>query len=349
MIELLKKIVESSSSELSAIDTPSNEFLSHFKNARRSYFLNDIDGLYLSYNYFEAENLQLKYSLLCREIIKIRILIREKNKEINDFKDLSFSDNFINKNLDLIEKTLLVELLAVEAILSDLNGNADLSYQKNISASQLANELGMKKKSCTLKYNAIVALNHKSSSSLRICNLVDTIQMAKDCEDHNTEIAALSSLAHEYEQLGCIELAHEEAIKAIELAKKHCFGSFNFCSVLLIGIKLSIQAKNINLANEHLKLVETFNFEELKDKITELKQMINSSEPQNSLSGDEQKIIQLLTASPKDKQFLIHSLYGNGDSESLDNRLKQLLLRLRKKRKNLISYNKKNCVYSLNY
>lgn len=350
ILEALKKIIEASSSELAVLDTGSDIFLENFKSARRAYFLNDVLGLKKHYDFFKANGQGFAHAELCAEIIKCRIAIREKNISSQSDVKVYASDSFFDKapNDNLIQQIFLVELLAVEAILCDLSGDSDLSYQKNKMASVKADSLGMKKKSSTLLYNGIVAINHKTpAQQLRICNLTDAINKAEACEDHNTVIAALTSLSQEYEALGCLNLAYEECSKAMVLAKKHCFGSFNFCSVLLIGIKLSAQIGNLDLALENLKLVETFDFKELEEEVMAAKALIDSQESAETLSGDEQKLIQLLTTSPKDKYFLIERLYGSGDSESLDNRLKQLFLRLRKKRKGLVTYNKKNCVYEL--
>ncbi len=360
--EALKQIIEATSSELAIIKTIDDVFLDHFKNARRAYFLNDLESLKKNYDFFKENKSNNTYVLICIDIIKIRILIRENNIEFKDIDQSFNSEKYLKNSFDtteritaeyvfteqnLVKQILLVELLAVEAIICDLNNLQDLSYQKNVTASHLAESLGMKKKSSTLLYNSIVALNHKSPAHLRICNLTDAINKAEACEDHNTHIAALTSLAKEYEVLGCLNLAHEECLKAIALSKKHCYGSFNFCVVMLNGAKLSSQLGSLDIARENLKLVEAFNFDELKEDVIKSKELMDSKAETECLSGDEQKLIHLLTSSPKSKYFLIENLYGQGEAESLDNRLKQLFLRLRKKKKGLVSYNKKNCMYEL--
>lgn len=346
-IAILKKIIEANSSELVLINTHNVEFLDHMKSVRRFYFLNDIDGLKKESEYFLKDLSEELYFIISRSIIKLRILIREMslNEATEDL--INSSDIFLNKNLDEISKVLFVELLAVEAIVCDLLKQHELSYQKNMKAAKIAEDLGMKKKSSTLYYNGNVALNHLSPANIRISTLVESINKAEYVDDFNTQVAALTSLAQEYETLECYNLAYEECYKAFLIAKKYTFGTYNFCYIAITCSRLAINSGRLEMAKEQIKIAEVFDFNELKLQIQKVKDLLHLSQQSEGLSGDEQKLILLLTSGPKHKYELVERLYGQGEIESLNNRLKQLFLRLRKKKKGLIAFNKKESLYEL--
>lgn len=344
----LKNIIEGTAQELAELMI-ANVFLNRFRDARRAYFINDIDVLEKNQKFFsETPEVAFPYAPICRDILKLRLIIRRCDETlIQDEKYKQLSSLYLTQSEDINLKFFLVELLAVEAIFCDFNKDYGACYEKNKLASQIAKELGLLKKASTLNYNGVVALNHQKPAQVRICLLVDSISLAIKVDDFTTQIAALTSLTQEYESLGCLNLAYEECLKAIELAKKYIFGSFNFCYLLLLGAKLAIGTGRAEIASEYIKLVETFNFTELNAKLCEVKEYLNINESKEILSRDEQRLIALLAEGPKDKYFLIEKIYGAGETESLENRLKQLLLRLRKKKEGLIFYNKKDGLYEL--
>lgn len=378
-LRLLQQIIEATSLELALIDAKGDEFLERFKNARRSYFLNDLNGLQKNLIYFEGQTGN-KYATMASEIFKVRLIIRYEataleskalnfqvfnasQKYIESFNRVSIVNLVVNSASDplselnpldaatdeLLVQTLLVELLAVEAICHDMSEDYQTCFDKNKKASALSLELGMKIKASVLNYNGIVALNHTEPSNLRICHLTEAARLAESVSDVSTQVAALTSLAQEYEALGCLSLAFEESIKALEIAKVNFFGSFNLCYGLITSARLGAQVGRLDLAHDYLKLAQSFGFNELAGELTGVQELVTQKTNEQSLSVDEQKIVRLLTDGPKSKYFLIDRLYGSGEPESLENRFKQLLLRLRKKKDNLISYNKQRAEYELQF
>jgi len=344
MFNELKNIIESNAQELALMKSFEKQNLNHFKNGRLAYFRNDPSILKKCISFLK--NNESETNSLMKEILGLRLKIRTNGLTKKDIENIQESSS---SNTTPSITALKAEYYSVLAISCDILKDFNKSFEMNMKSYELANNTGLKKKASIVFYNSIVAQNHNNTKSQRLHKLNDSIKIALDCEDFTTAIAAHTSLSNEYLALDCIELSYKEILIALELAKDKLYGSFNHCFCLLAHAEVCISLNRVSLAKENLKILKTFNFKELKSKINELEDKIlkNTSPKLSMLAGDEQKLVEILSKGSTSKYKIIDEIYGEGDFESFNNRFKQLLTRVKKKKGSIVNFNKVNSVYEL--
>ena len=346
MIEPWKNVIQANAQELNFMGFFELEELETLRRGRMAYFRNNLSELEEISDSFKSKKENIE-SQLCSKIFQMRLQIRKPEKKFIIPRLPIFSAH------NEVAKVLSVEFMAVEAILLDINEDFSSSAARNTEAYKLALELGMKKKASALFYNALVSQNHSNPQKVRIDKLEDAKKLAEDACDSTTLLAINCSLSSEYQAMECYELAYRFAVDAESSAAQNEHGSFNHGASILILIESAISLSKIKIVKEKLKILKTFEFIEFEEGILKIESQLESHTTSElkkvSYSGDEQTLVEFLSNGAKTKYDILDQLYGINCDESMDNRFKQLLLRIRRKDANIISYNKNTKTYGLNY
>lgn len=291
-------------------------------------------------------------SLPFRVLAKLRLEIRQKNVSIQTIEEVlqTVSNDF----------ALNGEIYFVVAFAYEARGEHLISrdyYQKSFEAFDISN---VKKKAIKALHN-VVAAESRVNPERKL--FVDYLYVAKEARRVNElGIAGLAylNISREYQIIGAFEAALKFCNRAIKLMENDA-GSLQSCLAiahrahLLVDLGRFVEAKiDFELASlspypevqSALIVLENI-FEKDSKKEVDVESLLPTWKERLTKSKDkveilgtvENKLIAVLSEKSLDKFDLIKSIYGEDiELEKLENRLKVLINRVRKKRPGLIVY-----------
>lgn len=329
-----------------------------YTNALISYLKGDL--LELEKNLFESSELQEGEHV--KELIKIRLAIR-KNQEIDK--------EFYQKQMP--SELWNAEYLFVLAMWNEVCGNDSIAKDFYLKAQKGFFKNGALRKAAKSYHNALACLSRIEPNIRLVTEYQEAAALAKEAGDNITEAAALNNLSREFQLMKAHRAALQYANDAILLLRRSAYGSYNFYASLCHRCQIHLELEQYGEAaldfeeacaskfpeiTQSLSVLRTW-FQNLGLKVSSASELESrsSSYPdsilpswrerlssgvmttKDLLTAQENQVLEILTHGPQDKFELIEKLWGTEESFfDLENRLKQLLYRLRKKRPDLINF-----------
>jgi len=302
---------------------------------------------------------------LVQKISILRLQIRNKSVDFSFLKNLEMeAENF--------EETVWrAEAFFVMALAYGQLNNYEAASCYYHKAASLFNESGLKKKSVKSFFNHIVAESRRFPEARLIIEYQQVAKLAKDAGEFDVAGLALLNISREYQKIKSLLLALQLCEQAI-----HCFaanvGTLHFDQAILHKCHILIDLERFGEARMEYERAKMSSFAEIQeglvviDAILENKPLGGSVYFQNltptwrerlshlmqgdsvrkesaePLSDLESQLVRHVAEKARDKFELIYLLYGDtAEFSLLEDRFKDLLKRVRKKRPELIIYENK--------
>lgn len=300
------------------------------------------------------------------ELARIRFLIRKKSISEKNLDQLKAHLN-VNSLKVWSGEIHFVLGLAYEHIKDE--NKAIEHYQE--SSSELE-KIAALKKSVKAGFNAIAAQSRLSNNRNRkfLIEYNQFLRKAKKVGCFSVVGMAYNNTSNEYQKLGALHSALKYSVLALGYLRKYDFGSLDYYTALAQHSHVLIELGRQNEVRLCLEEIRICDFKEIKtiyqllvyfndgiqpmqqNQFNELPQFwqekLNYKNNQNicdsstevmALSEHENRVLEFLKDRGRDKYELISFMYGDLiGQESAENRLKNLLNRIRKKRPGLIYY-----------
>ena len=263
------------------------------------------------------------------------------------------------------------EIAFVEAMYFETQNNDSLAEKLYLQAQKLFHKSSAYKKASKAFHNAIAARSRIFPSRKYINEYQEAAEYARRAGDFATEAAALNNLSREFQLIKAPFVALRYVNSALELLRRSAYGSYTFYMALCHRCQINLELDHRDAARIDFEEASAADFPEIKNSVVVLRQWmadkkieIHSDKVTNqetkhtpptwierqeqgplnlvgkkALSELEAELIQILSKGPQDRHSLIAKLWDQSiDFFHLENRLKQLLFRIRKKHPNLIGY-----------
>lgn len=261
------------------------------------------------------------------------------------------------------------EMATVWAMYWEVQKNEPRAKDLYLLAQRLFLDAGFKKKAAKAYQNSVAAESRINPQRRLIPEYHHAAQMAKEAQDWNCAGTALSNLSREFQLMKAPHVALKIVNEALEYLRMSSYGSYQFYNALCNRCHLNLQLEYFNAALMDYEEASAAPFIEVKGQLATLEEwfkelgmnpMVQSDpssrpymrptwvervekksalEAKGKLSDLEAQLIHTLLEGPCDRHTLIEKLWGSTtDFFSLENRLKQLLHRLRKKEPDLIGF-----------
>ncbi len=295
---------------------------------------------------FEDSNLSPFELMYLTELKSIRIALREKTltkQQIQSFISISSRESPYKGD------SLFVAAMGFETINDQIA--AKQMYQL---AAQELNAIGAYRKALKAFHNFVAAESRIHPESNNTVEWHMIYKKARKLKDRVCAASALNNLAREYQIMGSFKTALKYSTKALSLMGEnkntlnyfltllnhtHILFDLNSRSDALVAADEILASSHIEIKSALMVLAEKYQFN-LNQKTldhpvllpTWQERLKSSPKLDMYLTDLESKVIDLLSKQKATKHDLIELLYGqNIDYESAENRLKNLLNRLRKK------------------
>jgi tetratricopeptide (TPR) repeat protein len=291
-----------------------------------------------------------------RELLRVRVALRKNEKYSGREPPFDQGSGIFEAERAFVW-ALYFETCGADSSAKELYLQAQKLFQKN----------GMKRKAVKSYHNAIAAESRIHPQLRLIPEYQEAVRLAKAAGDRGTEASALNNLSREFQLMGAPRVALRLADEAVSILREHAYGSYSFYMALCHRAHLHRQLNHPSLSMEDYEEALPAEFPEIQGALVVVRQWLLESglsvpavpakevrrtsvptweerkeSPLRSpveLSDLESQLLQELAAGPKDRHALIQALWGEGcDFFHLENRLKQLIHRFRKKERNLISF-----------
>ncbi len=257
-----------------------------------------------------------------------------------------------------------VAAMAFEMI--DAHAQAKAHYLK---AYGLCLERDCPKRAATTYHNAIAAESRVHPEKRLIYEYHHAYRVALDAQDFGTAGTALSNLAREYQLMHGFGLAMKYINQAVELLEKTHYGTYQHINALCNRCHLLLDTGQWRAAKTDYQQIACFSMEEAKAAMRTLEALFVAAgetvpdaapaaaetftwrerrlklkeelgRPKElTLTTLEEHLLVRLSERPQTKHDLADYLYGRvGDPTEKENRLKQLLFRLRRKLPGLVLF-----------
>lgn len=245
-------------------------------------------------------------------------------------------------------------------------GREEAAREDYLEAQRLFSEAGARRKSVKAYHNAIAAESRLFPERRLIPEYQLAARWAREAGDYSTAGAALNNLSREFQLMGAQHYALKVAQDAVEILRTHAYASYQFYLSLCHLCQLHLEQGHQRAALLDYEEAVAANFPEVRAALEVLEGKLRAaglvpglSAPESppearpktwterlergpnqaSLSAMESRLVEILAGGARDRHALIRELWGDqGDYFDLENRLKQLLHRVRKKRSDLLGY-----------
>lgn len=351
------KILILSQSNDDLINNDSIEIM--YANVLIAYYENNLDKLKKINAKIKSQNLSLQdvEKDWLNKILNLREFLLDY-KKIN-FEEVSIEQSTLNHSIN--NKSIFqAEYLFLQAKLYERKNLFKISSDFYKRASQAYESLSPKKELKSL-LNQIAMLSRLNINNHYILEYQSVAEKAQKISDGITYGLCLNNISREYQRMGAYRTALETINKAIEYLIKD-FGSLHYYEALTNKIHYSLRLGLINQAKTDFEILKQANFEKIQNDILALEMTfqdekynanplktsmswidrLQNKEYQSQLSvltPSEEKLIEYISTRSLKKSELI-DFFSNDESDytSKDNRLKNLISRIRKKRPGLINY-----------
>lgn len=351
----------------SIIEAPLADLLEWQRSA--PFELTSDDGVYIStlISYLQSDIRGLLGSIDCLHrldsslvhIAELRLKIRQQN-----VSRLQIRDHFEALSLRTTSSEHLGEMGFVAGFASWMIGDYEgaISYYTEARKNLLA--CGSLKKALKISQN-ILATKTCIDAHLKCIPEYNQIFLeARKLRDHATCGLTMLNISREYQKIGALNLALKTINIAITHFKKE-HGTLHYYMARAHRAHVLIQLNNYQTAVLDIEECLTSNFPEVhgaikvlesietQNKFAEQPHLLNPTwtarasrladekSPETRLHDLEERLLAILRNGPKAKVDLVHELYGTKiDYESAENRFKNLLVRIRKKKPDLICLEK---------
>ncbi len=360
-----KQILESSVLELEKV-------LMSLKPESPIYFYSRVLFLYLNGRNSELCELIENYAHQKNksELWALLLLLAEMRKHIRQHTQL------LPENLELLQKIESTshdiawkgETNFVLAIYSEVHKQDGKALDFYKSAQKHFHSTGLLKKSAKAFHNAVACESRLHPDRKLIPEYFQASQLAIEAQDWGTAGTALNNISREYQLMKAPEAALKYATQALEYLKRDSYGTYHFYNTLCHRCHLNLTLGYHSAALLDYQEACAARFPEIQALLPKLHEWLNSlgiksqtekgvSNAQflrptwksrsaliltekNKLSEQESHVLQALLSGPQSRHDLIEKIWGNSvDFFSLENRLKQILHRIRKKSPTLIGFN----------
>jgi len=299
-------------------------------------------------------------------------LISELRLEIRNRK---VNENTLQRVLLISNKNKLLtgEIFFILGLAYEILNNEEKCKSAYLQAAEHLEKIGSNRKAVKALFNALAAETrmHKDNKKY-LPDYSQFIRRAKALKNYSVVGIAYLNISREYQKIGALTAALKYATLAIGYLNKYDYGSLDYYSALTHRAHVWIDLGRHTDAKMDMELAQIADFVEIKsallvldsilngqknilqismnllfpgwrERLLECKTYINKNflQPMRpSLSGAlEGKLLSLLHSGPRDKFFLMDELYGKNLSiETRENRLKNLLNRIRTKSPGLIRF-----------
>lgn len=234
--------------------------------------------------------------------------------------------------------------------------NSEILY---LEAGAICELNGAIKKSLRALLSAIAAYSCSKPESRLFAEYMNLYKKACAASEYLTAATALINISREFQRLNGLSIAREYATQAITLLQEHALGSREYGLGLVHRAHLHLEENNLAAAKQDLTYALTISHVEVQSACGAIagkfnlnlnhltstqilptwKERLLDSKTSQPLSKLEAQIIMLLSEGPRTKFELMDELYGDLiDHESKENRLKNLLSRVRSRLPNLILF-----------
>lgn len=334
-----------------------NPVVFHYANILSLYFQGDLERL-KEYRTDIARANQFTYQTDLKQLLEWRILLREGEislKDLEQIKEKPIDELFFAEKYFIIARGF--ELNQVHREATRYYTLAYNEYKK----------LGCHGKAIRSYFNSVVSISREYPHKNMLSEYQSVIELNKDVDDKSFSGMVHTMISREYQIIGLLDRAIESADEGLNLLKDEK-GAIHFYHALLHKAHLMIQYQNIEEAQKLIKEAGLAPFSEIKaavkllncsleptmiwnttlekdlmptwkERVPELLSQNKSAQTDMNLNFSplESKLIKNLWSGPVEKWDLIQMLYSDsGDSIQLENRLKNLLARFRKKQPNCI-------------
>jgi len=304
------------------------------------------------------------------ELWALLLLLAETRQHIRLHTQLSQAAHELFQNIESTSYDIAWkgEANFVLAIYSEVHKEDERALSFYKAAQKHFFSAGLLKKSAKAFHNAVACESRINPERKLIPEYFQASQLAIEAQDWGTAGTALNNISREYQLMKAPEAALKYASQALEYLKKDSYGTYHFYNTLCHRCHLNltlgyhsaalldyqeacvarfpeIQALLPKLQNwlesvgiESLTQKDSSENEYLRPTWRERSALILSEK--NKLSEQESHVLQALLSGPQSRHDLIEKLWGNSvDFFSLENRLKQILHRIRKKSPTLLGFN----------
>jgi predicted outer membrane protein len=251
---------------------------------------------------------------------------------------------------------------------------ADLDLPEEfISHSQLAHQnlksIGAAKKSVKALMNTVVGKSRIHPEAHFIPEFYLVFKQARAAKAFDSAGICLHNIAKEYQTLGALKSALLYSNRALAYLEDY-FGSLNYYLALIQRAHIFVSLDRLQEARNDYDLAKAATFPEIQEASKIVYGLIEQKSPEKlkiqalppswkdrarlvsgskiRIGGLEDQLLRYLSKGPQSKQEIIEKLYGiKIDPLSAENRLKNLLNRVRRKQKNLVGFDEGR--YYLNY
>lgn len=237
---------------------------------------------------------------------------------------------------------------------------AKFHFQK---AYQFLWKQGAKKKAVKSLMNMVVSESRENNQKKLIVDYEFITKKAMSIGDKITAGTCQLNISREYQMMGAFELALITCNRALDFLEAD-MGATHYYFALIHRCHILVDLKRYPEALVDFQKAKTSNFSETKEALKVVETLLGDKkeidlehlEPTwkarlkdhrngvsfKDLTKTEAQLIKFLSDGAKDKNDIIDEIYGtNLDYESADARFRVLLMRLRKKKPNLVVYEQK--------
>ena len=323
----LKEIIEASLDQLIEMDLHfcNTDPLRAYMRSRLLYLQGD-DGALSSHIKQFPENGEDAW-LYVREASRIRLATQRQEV---------IKPNLISEN-DLWK-------LELYSVLSQYYDEMKKDYEANLYARKaylLASKLGLEKRSAAMFQNQLAALSRLSNSKSLVCQFQAVRNRAESIGEIGTEAMSNVNIAEEFRKFGALNLSLDYVNRGVSLLFQNRFGTYDYYFALnqrsrilrdMGLIEEAICDENTVSDSKYLQIRNREKWPRIEGPL---------------LTTTESRFIEILSTGPKSKHDIINVLYGeNNRFFVLENRFKQLVFRLKKKKPSMI--NQKDGKFYLN-
>jgi hypothetical protein len=340
---LIEKVLGSKTSEVSALRGTSQDLLEDFV-IELNYLTGrqDLVGLEkLRAHKFIKGRDNDRGQKLFKSMLEVRLdtLKRSLRKSAANYLDREFQ----KMSGDDVEHLLCAEISWTLALAFDVVPDAAMAEIWYRRAHHLFDECGFKRRSAVAFFECVRCKTQLSPNENLMGEYQDAYRMAMMIDDRKMASLCLSRLAHDYQIAGAKLTAlkcAQEAVRLVETSRS----SLEFHKGVFARFSILLELDRQSEAQRDMNFLKKSEYAEIHASLKPLgiviegaavaDQPVEATEASvaNLLSPDEERLVKLLTERPQDRFHLAEALYGSAlDVETLENRLKNLLVRIKKK------------------
>jgi hypothetical protein len=335
------KVVQAPLSQLAIIrdELPEGHVMRYYADVLISYLSGNIPQLI-----FLADQLTEWHDPLLRTLVQTRLAIREKTvtKEIvQRLQVLSIHDPLWQG-----------EALIIAGFASETIGEYQTAKRLYFESHRSFESIGAKMKSLKALHNYISASSKIETERAYFAEFHLIYRKAKAVRDSDVAGTALTNLGREFQKMGALRSALKYSCRAILFLQKTS-GTYQHHMALLNRCHVLCDMGRYHDALEDFDIIKNSPHAEVKAGVKALEEVITKAKidncsridnhptwlerlaeerPSEVMTDLEDRMIALLSSKPRDKYMLIEDLYGDRIAiDAAENRLKNLLNRLRKK------------------